>query len=104
MGFDFSSVMKAMIFAAEGAFAQEWPQVKDVVGRVLADQKEDLELIASAYANGLITAGEFKEHLEGERDVFEAGVSMCRANSEGTVRRGADAALGVFAAAVKAGV
>lgn len=102
MGLKIDNVIKDMLSAAESIIAEEWPKVKDVMEKVLADEKDALQRLTDLRLSGAIDEEEFKDQLESERETFEAGVAMVRVQSKLSIQRAVNAAIGAFEKAVRA--
>lgn len=104
MSFDLNKTLEDMLAAAKAVFADEWPNVKDDMQRVLNDEKEALKDIAEARIRGEINDEELEEQLKDEKEAFEAGLSMARASTKATMQHALNAASEVFWNAVRAAI
>ncbi len=104
MSFDLNKTLEDMLAAAKEVFADEWPNVKDDMQRVLNDEKEALKDIAEARIRGEINDEELEEQLKDEKEAFEAGLSMVSASSKAKIQHALNAASEVFWNAVRAAI
>ena len=104
MSFDLNKTLEDMLAATKAVFADEWPNVKDDMQRVLNDEKEALKDIAEARIRGEINDEELEEQLKDEKEAFEAGLSMVSASSKAKIQHALNAASEVFWNAVRAAI
>lgn len=104
MSFDLNKTLEDMLAAAKAVFADEWPDAKDDMQRVLNDEKEALKDIAEARIRGEINDEELEEQLKDEKEAFEAGLSMVSASSKAKIQHALNAASEVFWNAVRAAI
>ena len=101
MAFDIGAVLKDMLSAAGDVLKDEAPKIKQCLKAAIEAEKDALDDIAKARLAKEITAKEMQSQLADEKDALKAALLACQVKSKMAAQKAANAAVTVFANAVK---
>jgi len=104
MSFNITKVTTDMLHAAESVFESEWPKAEGAMKDVLAEESAAFKDIADARIAGKITEEDFQRQMDDEKETVQAGLAMVRVINKKLAQDAINAALTVFAEAVKAAI
>lgn len=101
MSFDITKVLKDMTSAINDSVIEDGGDISQYAGEILSNESEALEVLASARLSGEIDDEVFKREIERERIVLETELLTIEIMTSSLAQKAVNAAINVFADAVK---
>lgn len=95
MAFDVPQLISAMVGAAQGALADDWPEARDYAESEFRKFADTLELIASMTAQGKMTPERARLHIDFQKSSMRAVLLTLEGLGVLAVENAINAAIGV---------